>query len=79
MHSGVGPADVLANASVLLVLELPGVGQHLQDHLMCTAYITTSYYLSLYRPQVSCGTSLLKRQEISPVLALVSLWDMFLS
>ncbi|KAF9477061.1 GMC oxidoreductase [Pholiota conissans] len=33
MLSGVGPKDVLANASVPLLLELPGVGQHLQDHL----------------------------------------------
>ena len=34
MHSGVGPADVLANAGVPLVLALPGVGQHLQDHIV---------------------------------------------
>ncbi|KAF8962403.1 hypothetical protein BDZ97DRAFT_1824884 [Flammula alnicola] len=33
MLSGVGPKDVLGNASVPLKLELPGVGQHLQDHL----------------------------------------------
>lgn len=34
LHSGVGPKDVLSNAGVDLVLELPGVGQHLQDHLV---------------------------------------------
>ncbi|KAF8159180.1 hypothetical protein B0H34DRAFT_655044 [Crassisporium funariophilum] len=33
MHSGVGPKDVLEGASVTMRLELPGVGQHLQDHL----------------------------------------------
>ncbi|KDQ61959.1 GMC oxidoreductase [Jaapia argillacea MUCL 33604] len=33
MHSGVGPQDVLAAAGVPLMLNLPGVGQHLQDHL----------------------------------------------
>jgi len=33
MHSGVGPKDVLDAAGVPLVVELPGVGQHLQDHL----------------------------------------------
>lgn len=32
-HSGVGPKDVLANANVKLVHELPGVGENLQDHL----------------------------------------------
>ncbi|GLB41483.1 putative alcohol oxidase [Lyophyllum shimeji] len=33
MHSGVGPKDVLDAAGVPLAVELPGVGQHLQDHL----------------------------------------------
>ncbi|KAF8075294.1 hypothetical protein FPV67DRAFT_1476885 [Lyophyllum atratum] len=33
MHSGVGPKDVLDVADVPVVVELPGVGQHLQDHL----------------------------------------------
>ena len=32
--SGVGPRDVLEAAGVPLVSELPGVGQHLQDHLV---------------------------------------------
>jgi len=34
MHSGVGPKDVLDAASVAVKLELPGVGQNLQDHLV---------------------------------------------
>lgn len=34
LHSGVGPKDVLSSAGVDLVSELPGVGQHLQDHLV---------------------------------------------
>lgn len=33
LHSGVGPKDVLDAAGVPLKLELPGVGQHLQDHM----------------------------------------------
>ncbi|KAG5651440.1 hypothetical protein H0H81_008644 [Sphagnurus paluster] len=33
MHSGVGPKDVLDAAGVPVVVNLPGVGQHLQDHL----------------------------------------------
>ncbi len=79
MQSGVGPADVLANASVPLVLELPGVGQHLQDHLVRISYVTASYYLISYRPQASCGMSLLKRREISLVLAPIFLCVMCLS
>lgn len=34
MYSGVGPQDVLSAAGVPLVLDLPGVGQHLQDHVV---------------------------------------------
>lgn len=33
MQSGVGPSDVLSKAGVSQVLSLPGVGQHLFDHL----------------------------------------------
>lgn len=35
MLSGVGPRDVLEAAGVEVRVELPGVGQHLQDHLVC--------------------------------------------
>lgn len=34
MYSGVGPKDVLSDAGIDLVSELPGVGQHLQDHFV---------------------------------------------
>lgn len=34
LYSGVGPKDVLSEAGVDLVSELPGVGQHLQDHFV---------------------------------------------
>ncbi|KAL1937337.1 hypothetical protein VTO73DRAFT_13850 [Trametes versicolor] len=33
MHSGVGPSDVLKAAGVDVTLDLPGVGQHVQDHI----------------------------------------------
>ena len=34
LHSGVGPSDVLGAAGVPVVHALPGVGQHLQDHIV---------------------------------------------
>lgn len=40
LHSGVGPKDVLSDAGVDLVSELPGVGQHLQDHYVSYMSIT---------------------------------------
>ncbi|KAJ2911986.1 hypothetical protein MD484_g8424, partial [Candolleomyces efflorescens] len=33
LHSGVGPADVLGQVGIDVVSEVPGVGQHLQDHM----------------------------------------------
>jgi choline dehydrogenase len=33
LHSGIGPKDVLSAAGVPLVFDLPGVGEHLQDHV----------------------------------------------
>lgn len=33
LHSGIGPKDILSAAGVPLVFDLPGVGQHLQDHV----------------------------------------------
>ncbi|KAG8789940.1 hypothetical protein FRC16_001148, partial [Serendipita sp. 398] len=41
MRSGVGPKDVLDAAGVSTVVELPGVGQHLQDHLASGVVFTT--------------------------------------
>ncbi|KAF5361142.1 hypothetical protein D9758_009037 [Tetrapyrgos nigripes] len=42
MVSGVGPKDVLDGAGVSVKIELPGVGQRLQDHLSAsTSYSTT--------------------------------------
>lgn len=43
LHSGVGPKDVLQAAGVPLTLELPGVGQHVQDHIVSEAMSTCRY------------------------------------
>jgi choline dehydrogenase-like flavoprotein len=42
MRSGVGPRDVLDAAGVSVVAELPGVGQHLQDHLASSVVFGTN-------------------------------------
>ncbi|KAK1216812.1 hypothetical protein PQX77_020545 [Marasmius sp. AFHP31] len=42
MLSGVGPKDVLDAARVPVQVELPGVGQHLQDHLSTLVVYETS-------------------------------------
>lgn len=41
--SGVGPADLLQSLGIDVVLDLPGVGAHLQDHVSASlAYTTTA-------------------------------------
>ncbi|KAL5492939.1 hypothetical protein ACEPAI_4387 [Sanghuangporus weigelae] len=42
MLSGVGPSDMLSAAGVNVVLDLPGVGQHLQDHIAAGISWTTT-------------------------------------
>ncbi|OCH89264.1 hypothetical protein OBBRIDRAFT_732948, partial [Obba rivulosa] len=42
MLSGVGPADVLQAAGIPVQVELPGVGQHLQDHISTQVVWQTS-------------------------------------
>lgn len=39
--SGVGPHDVLQAANITVLLELPGVGQHLLDHLSVPVFFNT--------------------------------------
>ncbi|THH10604.1 hypothetical protein EW145_g1185 [Phellinidium pouzarii] len=42
MQSGVGPQDVLQAAGVDVVIDLPGVGQHMMDHISTGVTWTTS-------------------------------------
>jgi choline dehydrogenase len=55
MLSGVGPPDVLQAAGVPVNLPLPGVGQHLQDHLSSQVIWAASgdTYSSLYHDKYS--------------------------
>jgi choline dehydrogenase len=57
--SGVGPAEVLRSAGVDVVHELPGVGEHLQDHLevyvqhACVQPVSVAPYLRWrHRPSI---------------------------
>ena len=53
--SGIGPAEVLADAGVELVVDVPGVGENLQDHLevylqyACTQPVSMAPYLAKWR------------------------------
>ena len=57
MHSGVGPKDVLTAAGVPVLLDLEGVGQHLQDHIVSDVIPT------------HCGTCTYSLSEFQPLLA----------
>lgn len=43
MLSGIGPADVLQAVNISVKVNLPGVGQHLQDHLVCLFHLLRSF------------------------------------
>ncbi|EDQ99395.1 uncharacterized protein LACBIDRAFT_256250, partial [Laccaria bicolor S238N-H82] len=47
MLSGVGPRDVLESVGVDVVVELPGVGQHAQDHLVSFSVLPTEGLVEL--------------------------------
>ena len=46
MLSGVGPRDVLESVGVDVVVEIPGVGQHVQDHLV--SFVLFCFVLLLF-------------------------------
>lgn len=49
MLSGIGPADHLREHGIEPVLDLPGVGQNLQDHLAATVKFTSPAKISLFK------------------------------
>ncbi|NVZ67117.1 GMC family oxidoreductase N-terminal domain-containing protein, partial [Pseudomonas gingeri] len=49
MVSGVGPADHLLEHGIATKVDLPGVGENLQDHLECHIQIETKEPVSLNR------------------------------
>lgn len=49
MQSGVGPKDVLTAAGVDVKLDLPGVGNHLQDHIVSSVTLP----MRIYSPFIS--------------------------
>ncbi|MHB8620810.1 MAG: GMC family oxidoreductase, partial [Chloroflexota bacterium] len=48
MQSGIGPADHLRSLGIPVVSDLPGVGQHLQDHLL----VRMSWHLKEKQPEL---------------------------
>lgn len=60
MHSGVGPSDVLKAAGVDVTLDLPGVGQHVQDHVsMQVTWKTTAHTAnSLHTQNLAAGNGI---------------------
>jgi len=66
MVSGVGPKDALENAGVSVKVELPGVGAHVQDHLVGVCFFCgrTNTDHTSERPQQWFGIAAGKRQAI---------------
>ncbi len=49
MHSGIGPAQHLAEHGIKVVADRPGVGQNLQDHLEMYVQMAATQPVSLYK------------------------------
>ena len=68
MLSGVGPRDVLEKASIKVEVELPGVGQRLQDHMASSfgsVLLLPLMFCICTRPLSLFGNRLMKRQGTS--------------
>lgn len=70
MHSGVGPQDVLQNAGVPLVLNLPGLGQHLQDHIVSFFCIFVRSFMLIYLTNNRAHKSFSRRRRTQPRLSI---------
>ncbi|KAF8512330.1 alcohol oxidase [Gautieria morchelliformis] len=80
MHSGVGPKDVLDAAGVPVNVNLPGVGQHLQDHLSTqVVFKTTAETAASIKgtSQSSNGTSTPFLSFINSAIAYANSTDLF--
>ena len=67
--SGIGPADLLRRHGVDVVLDAPGVGENLQDHLQvrlgyeCSKPVTTNDQLNSWPGKVAIGLQWLLRRK----------------
>lgn len=59
MHSGIGPADELSRLGIETVLDVPGVGQNLQDHMdvFCVSECSGDYSFDKYKPWYRAGVA----------------------
>ncbi|KAF8584262.1 GMC oxidoreductase [Ramaria rubella] len=80
MHSGVGPKDVLDAAGVAVNVDLPGVGQRLQDHLSAQVVFKTTAETAASiqgASQSSNGTSTPFLSFINSAIAYANSSDLF--
>lgn len=77
MVSGVGPKDVLDAAGVDVVVELPGVGQHLQDHIATEVVWKTSAQTAASIRNQGTGESPDFLSFINSAIAYVNITDLF--
>lgn len=65
MLSGIGPSEKLKQFSILVINDLPGVGQNLQDHLfypvssLCSKPVSNNHFLPFHRQIIAAMNYLL--------------------
>ncbi|MGJ7493545.1 GMC family oxidoreductase [Variovorax sp. RT4R15] len=75
LHSGVGPADELAPLGIRPVLDLPGVGRNLQDHVNCPVTFATTRRFGIAHATAAEAAAHLDEWETARSGPLVSNWS----
>ncbi|KAG8895791.1 hypothetical protein FRC01_012189, partial [Tulasnella sp. 417] len=78
MQSGIGPADKLKAAGVEVAYDLPGVGQHVQDHLSTQVTFKTNAQTTaqLYRSDAAAGTNNPIQSLVNSAIAYTNITDL---
>ncbi|MBT2332967.1 GMC family oxidoreductase N-terminal domain-containing protein [Variovorax paradoxus] len=75
MHSGIGPADELSALGIRPLLDLPGVGRNLQDHINCPVSFTTRQRFGIAQASDAEAAAHLQQWEATRCGPLSSNWS----
>ena len=75
LHSGIGPADELAALGIRALLDLPGVGRNLQDHINCPVSFATTRRFGIAQASAAEAAADLAQWEATRSGPLSSNWS----
>ena len=75
LHSGIGPADELAALGITPLLDMPGVGRNLQDHINCPMTFATTERFGIGQATADEAAAALQAWEQTRSGPLTSNWS----